>query len=815
AKIILRPGYKPEIESSGEIFGGKLSAQGEVYQDNTNNIKPELIINLANLDLAALSAALPELNAFKPSGRVNLNTRVHSDLNIDGSLSSAKVAAKISGNNLALNNLSANFNYDVNNNKALIKAFKANFNNALLSAAGAVDIKNNNLDLKASARNFNPASLPQVKNQLKGLFNADAVIKGALDNPSVNAKVSGKNVIADNNIKLGDLNLALNYFDNKLNVAQSQVRMPGGALNFKGNVNLNNNLINFDLSSGQNGINLAQVSQNLKLAQPVTGNIKGAASVTGSLKNLGAKLILNAENIKTQGVNIPYAVIEAGGNAGQIKVKKLDAKINEARITGRGGVKINYNNFLESALNIILSVNGLEVRPLLTRLMGSSPLGGILYGDLAFTGTPKDPTLSVKVNSPLTVNQTLIDVMSLKLKSPSKDKYNVNAQAKMADFKLDLNGTLSKNGDVYLFDVKSQPIDIDKLIAAKVPSLKGLTSGNAFIDINGSSKLNFPVSILAKVPSLKVLDGKINIKNISVPIKFMMNLNKIAIKNARAELASGGVITSNIDVDLAKSLWTGTVGVNKLDFGKLAAPFLKEYLKEGELVGVADASVGLKGNLGVFALSFASGKFSTGPGYFHKMKILERITPAKRISFENIRGTFSWDGSDLFLNPGTQATAPTGEPLYRYFAVNGACGLPGKNLRLLCDGRFDLKILDRILGAMKGAFQYVTGSLTGGTGFLKDAAGRMLGVKRRDFQNVTFTLANSWNELRLLDLKITKPIQDFLPLDKLNGEEEQKKETKQFKLNLKIPVGQGNLNPEDNTTQDQLKEQLVDNLFNF
>ena len=182
----------------------------------------------------------------------------------------------------------------------------------MLSAAGNIDIKNNNLDLKASARNFNPASLPQVKNQLKGLFNADAVIKGALDNPSVNAKISGKNVIADNNIKLGDLNLALNYFDKKLNVAQSQVRMPGGALNFKGNVNLNNNLINFDLSSGQSGINLAQVSQNLKLAQPVTGNIKGAASVTGSLKNLGAKLILNAENIKTQGVNIPYAVIEAG-----------------------------------------------------------------------------------------------------------------------------------------------------------------------------------------------------------------------------------------------------------------------------------------------------------------------------------------------------------------------------------------------------------------------------------------------------------------------------------------------------------------------
>ena len=120
---------------------------------------------------------------------------------------------------------------------------------------------------------------------------------------------------------------------------------------------------------------------------------------------------------------------------------------------------------------------------------------------------------------------------------------------------------------------------------------------------------------------------------------------------------------------------------------------------------------------------------------------------------------------------------------------------------------------------MKGVFQYITGSLSGGgVGFLKDAAGRVLGIKRRDFQNVSFTLANSWNELQLLDLKITKPIQDFLPIDKLNdlnGDGEQQKSSKQFKLNLKFPVGQGNLNPEDNTTQDQLKQQLLDNLFNL
>ena len=98
---------------------------------------------------------------------------------------------------------------------------------------------------------------------------------------------------------------------------------------------------------------------------------------------------------------------------------------------------------------------------------------------------------------------------------------------------------------------------------------------------------------------------------------------------------------------------------------------------------------------------------------------------------------------------------------------------------------------------------------------LRDAAGRIFGVKRRDFQTVSFRLANSWNELRLLDLKITKPIEDFLPIDMLNKDQEQQKDDTQFKLNLKIPVGKGDESIEEESTSDQFKQQLIDNLFNI
>jgi hypothetical protein len=237
-------------------------------------------------------------------------------------------------------------------------------------------------------------------------------------------------------------------------------------------------------------------------------------------------------------------------------------------------------------------------------------------------------------------------------------------------------------------------------------------------------------------------------------------------------------------------------------------------MPEGELVGSVNAQVNAKGNYGgEMPANYANGKFETTPGYVHKIAMIESITPTKKISFEKINGTFFWDGKDVFLNPGTGARAGADEPLYRYFTINGSAGVPGKGMKLLCDGRFDLKILDQLLGAMKGVFQYMTGGLT--RNVLKDAASRAMGLKGRDFQNVSFTIANSWAKPRIENLKVTKPIEEFLPIDVLNGDEEKQKSEAKFSIRLKIPTGPGEKSVEEESTTDQFKQQLIDNLFNI
>ena len=119
-----------------------------------------------------------------------------------------------------------------------------------------------------------------------------------------------------------------------------------------------------------------------------------------------------------------------------------------------------------------------------------------------------------------------------------------------------------------------------------------------------------------------------------------------------------------------------------------------------------------------------------------------------------------------------------------------------------------------MLGALKGVFQYFTGGLSGNGGLLKGVMGKALGIEKRDFQDVSFALAGSWANLQLLHLRIDKPLQDYLPLERLNKTQEQRAEDKKFRLKLKFPTGPGAKDSE-NRTEDQFKEQLLDNLLNL
>jgi hypothetical protein len=298
----------------------------------------------------------------------------------------------------------------------------------------------------------------------------------------------------------------------------------------------------------------------------------------------------------------------------------------------------------------------------------------------------------------------------------------------------------------------------------------------------------------------------IQIQDISLPIR--VEGERATVRNGAA-LVCGGKIDVTADVNMPEQKWSATTKVTGLDIGQAAGPFMTE----GAIVGSADINVRLKGDYGALMMVFANGDFKAGEGYIHQFDVLNTIAKDGRISFKEIRGSFFWDGSDLWLNPGTQATAKERDPLYRYFSINGPLGVMGKGLALNCKGRFDIHALDVLLGALKSAFQLMTGGLTGGGQLLRQAVGKLVGYTEHDFQDVTFQLKGSWKELQLLNLTIDKSLEGYLPL--INGDEMQqplKENNKKIQFNISIPTGPGGGDDED--TQEQFKKQLIDNIFN-
>ena len=840
-KITARAVIADNLDVNGKITSDKLSANGVTltniiadlaysYSKGTANLEG-LTVNLGKGKVYASGSANLHTERFSfRTDAENIEPRVIPELKdvkgvynlyAQGSgkytdTSTIKTEAELTAKNVAYADYAVgnvNVPVDFANNILRITDGVITLPRGSVNLNGNVNLNTNMFTFGAEAHNVEPRYIKALKD-LAGTYDLKATASGNFTNMNTikaAADLKARNV-GYAGMNIGDVDLPVVFTGNLLNIPGAKATLPGGSMNLKGSVNIKNTANPYiDVTASTQGINLAEVMQKFDLQNqqmPVSGKVWGSVSVKGPLNKAGVNAVIRAVDVKAgESVDIPSAALDVAGNTQVITVRNLEGTFNGAMFKADGNMKINQKNIMNSNVNMQAKFGRLNLKKILTQFTGSAPVTGVIRGDVALVGTLAKPALDVKLNAPVIQGSTEIHDIAVKLRAPAENHYTVNAKARINDFKPEADVDLRNDGGIWSYAVKTKPLDIDKAVQTQNPEMAGMAKGMLTVSVNGNTKPNADINVKATVPALKVMD-KIDVKNISLPVVYRPSVNKVELKNASARVSDGDIKTG-FEYDMNKSTWKGNVKVMHLDFGTLA----NKFLPEGELVGSVDAEINMNGRQGVMPTSYADGKFTTGAGYFHKMKMLDSITPTKRISFEKINGTFFWNGSDVFLNPGTGARAGYDEPLYRYVMVNGSLGVPGKGLKLLCDGRFDLKILDQLLGAMKGVFQYMTGSL--GRDVLKDAAGRVLGIKRKDFQNVSFTLANSWNNLHMQNLKITKPIEDFLPIDILNRDQEAQKDDTQFKLQLKIPTGKGYKSAEEDSTGDQLKEQLIDNLFNY
>ena len=790
ANAYLFPDRSISLYSTGEVFGANLSGTGSAADENS-----VITFTASGVDSSLVAAVFPVLATAAPSGRLDMNVRLGgSALGIEAGSSALSLAG------VRLDNLSASARYE--NGLLTLGELRARVGNAPLDLAGTLNLATSALRFDGGIKGLDPSSVPNLTG-VTGLCDITVAARGAIRSPEITATVTGSNNTIMN-VPFPGLAFSCTYANGRITIPETTLPVPGGSLLFSGTVALpRGSEPVLDVTSTLKNLDLDALSQFWGV--DMAGRVSAAIVLSGPVSSAAVSAAVTSDAMTVQSTDIRNFDMDFSGTTESVEVRRLRANINDGALEGRGSMTFGRGGgFL-----VDTKVNGLEIREFLAQHGINGGVGGYLNGELLLRGSFGRPELTLNVTSPLTFREILVDSLSVNIISPARGKFEMEASGVMGDLDLTLRGHMERGDGGWIYSAESGSIDLDKLISAKTPSMKGQISGNASIWAAGKlggrhgGETTF-LDVLLSVPIASFSGVEVN--NVSIPIS--VSNGNVVIRQGSGMIYDGK-ITFDADVDLSRSQWEMSAHVSGMDIGKAAGPFLPQ----GRIVGSADINLKGRGDYGTLMMMFVNGDFHTGEGYLHEFDFLNRIDDDGQVSFQEIRGSFFWDGNELWLNPGTQATAKPRDFLYRYLTVSGPMGLRGRELGLDFHGSFNVEALNLILGAMRGVFDLTTGSLTGGKQLVRQAIGRMIGLADRDFQDVSFQLRGTWAGLQLLNLEIDRSLEGVIPVRASDRLPERRVDDRRVQFNINIPVGRGSGEGVD--AAEQFKRQLLDNLLNW
>jgi len=800
ANVYLYPDQTMSLNSVGEVFGANISGSGCAAAGN-------LALTISGVNSALVAALVPALTPASPSGALDLNIRLARlenenartpfSLKIDASSSALSLAG------VRLNNLAIAARHE--NNLFTLDSLAARIGGAPLNLAGTLNLSTSALNFDGGISELNVNTIPDLPD-VTGRGDITVAVRGTTASPIVTASITGNNVTVMD-IPFPRPVFSFTYANDSVTIPETTLQLPGGSLLFSGTVALPpRGEPVLDVRSTLNNLDIQPLSQIFGV--DASGRASAAITLSGPVSTASVSASVTSSALTVQSTNIRNLDLDVSGTTESIDVRRLRANVNEGTLEGRGNIAFGRN----SRFLVDTRVSSLELRGFLAQHGIDAGVGGYLYGDLLLRGSFRRPELALNVTSPLTFRENLVDRLSVNISAPERGRFDMEASGSMGDLNLALKGRLERYEGGWVYFAETGSIDLNQLLTAQTPSMRDQVSGSVSVRVDGTlgghrGGETSPIYVRVTVPTVSF--SGMQVENISIPVT--VSNGGISVREGSGAVHEGQ-ISVNADVDLSQRQWTMNAAVSGMNIGKAAAPFLAE----GGLSGSAYVNVSARGDFGALMMMFASGDFRVGEGYIYDFAALKMIDDDGRVPFQEVRGSFFWDGGDLWLNPGTQVTAIHGEYLYRFMGVTGSLGLGGRPLRLDFNGNFNVEALNIILGAMRGAFDLTTGSLTdGGRQIARRAIGRAIGLAERDFQNVSFQLRGSWNALQLLNLRIDRSLEGFITTRNADGpsEPERRRDSRRLQFNLNIPVGQGGGNG-DNAT-DQFKRQLIDNILNW
>ena len=813
-----------ESEQLSLLFLGKLS-QAPIQISGDISIATSigrLAGSIQNLPLDAIFSIAKKENTHDLQGNVSSQFSLAGNIThptLAGNIHIPELRAKAIA--IPAKEIRANVESDLVNLK--IDNLHALWGGAPLSISGTIQNVTTEpiLDIAATLSSLHLTSLvplfPALKqNQLGGVLNASANLTGTLNTPSVvfSGEINGIQRLGAHTSPgalsfSGATDLKEILFKNLMLSASGKTFSAGGRVvlpreghpllaEFKGDFR------DFPL----------ETIAHLNL---ISEDIRGVA--TGSVKvemnhEKGLGLSLRLDNARL-GIRHLLLTNLGGGLAysgGTLSIKELTAQLGKGTILLDGTVSGVQQDQPEFDLNLATkSLDlGRSIRLILPEMTG---IQGLVTSKLNITGTPKQPSLAGKVSIfRLFTRGLFLPQTTMGLKATPREVKINSIQSVLGNGKLEAEALFEKKdtGWVATISAFGKKLNMRILSSYLAAETRRQIEGAVDFSFKGSGLIsNF------KGKGLLTTD-KISIRGATfthVKAPFNIQDSYLTIEESTAGFYRGKV-KAQLAADMASTRWGGRVAILSAD----TAGFMRDTLPDlsGSISGMSTLSLQITGDTRRTSLLDVKGRLDVAEGEitgFDGLTTLSKAMNKAPLSFQSISSNFVIDGQNLYILPGSRATAPVDHPAYRYVLIDGDANMQsGVSLSFI--GNVNLRALNIFFNALTGVLSSGLANITNTQNILSELlGGAVRGFSSSEFRDVSFNLSGKPGNFVFTDFAVAPiPSVNFRP--SLLDDHSQATAIKEQKISItvEIPIGR-DLSGRGKNIKKQVEGQLIEQIL--
>ncbi len=582
--------------------------------------------------------------------------------------------------------------------------------------------------------------------------------------------------------------------------------LAGGKLNLSGQVKFpEGSSPCFDLKGNSTGMKTQSLAADLGVSLNIKGKVDSVFSVSGSPSAPEVAATLNSSELIINDIPLKTAKASIKARDGKLFIKGMKADLAGSPLRSSGIITLLEGD--KDTLDVRTTVESLDLFSLTGSAFPNLPVSGVVSTDINIRGALKDPEISMSVSSKtFNLGGLTFDGLELetRLGANKEEPVEYLLRTYTGEIPLEITGTVAtkkRSGLEITFESTGRDLDAKKLTEKVNGSLKSTLQGNFNFTckgkITGSS-----ITGEGKFTSSKMAIKGYNMNNLVIP--FTLKGNKMITQGASAGIYGGkALMEGNIDMDKAK--WEMGLTLKDVDLARFSQDF-KEFKVNS--TGKGDLEIALSGILGKVYLLSGTGSLALREGTVGGFDTLKSLTQDGILKYRNLNTCFNLDGGNVYLLPGSRASAYPEDKVYKYLSFSGALGGPHTNMDLKCSGQINTQALN----ALQGVIQGIVRSGNGGDANLllqNFLAGLVGGYSGPDFRKINFELVGTWSKPALYSLEVDNSTTSAssIPQDDGPGMPNQK----EIKFEVSIPTGEGTDTSE--SAGDQFKKQVMENLL--